>query len=102
SPVFAGLVVLAFVGYAVSGVMRIGQPEPPAAKKTNPDGSAVFEPPELKPAAVMPASRADWLGALAGLCAVAAVCLPAARDFGRVRGRRILALARLSFKEAVR
>jgi hypothetical protein len=47
----------------------------------------------------------DWrdaFGIIGGACAIIAVCAPVARNVVALSPRRILALARLSFKEAVR
>jgi hypothetical protein len=44
----------------------------------------------------------DWSLTVGGLCAIAAVCLPLLRNLPTWRMRRVWALTRLSFKEALR
>jgi hypothetical protein len=55
------------------------------------------------PSGTMAATIGDWIMALSGLLALAVVCAPVVLDLTtRISGRRIWAIARLSWKEAIR
>jgi hypothetical protein len=91
-----GLIVAGVLGalaaYVVSGVMFLSE-QPLSISAVTPEGRAFTY-------FIYP--QADWWLSIAGACALFAVCLPVLLSIGRrLHVRRIWALARLSFKEAL-
>lgn len=92
--VFAGL---ALIGYAiVLALLILGKGAAPELPPPPPGSPVIVEPPrfhsELRPVALM----------FAGLFALLGIGEPFVRDLGKLRGRRIWALSKIGFKEAVR
>jgi ABC-type transport system involved in multi-copper enzyme maturation permease subunit len=92
SPPFVLLLVVALGAYAAYGGLRLRE------AVRGEDAVAVEE--TKGPKGIQ--SAADWAGLTGGLCALAAVTLPFFQGLSRLSGRRIWALAELSFKEAIR
>ncbi|MBI3411297.1 MAG: hypothetical protein HY040_23430 [Planctomycetes bacterium] len=92
NPLFIALVSIVFLLYAMVGALFLGRAMGIRV------GNVM---PSTDPSKLL--TTGDWLLALAGSCAVLAVLLPMLGDLGtgRLRWRRIVALARLSFKEAM-
>jgi ABC-type transport system involved in multi-copper enzyme maturation permease subunit len=95
SKLFVAATALAALGYAVYFVLFLFAPRPaPAPAGPAPSGAA----PPLGPLALVQ----SYVLALAGACAMVPVGVPFVRNLSQLRFRRIYALAKLSFKEAVR
>lgn len=96
---FVLALLLAIVGYSVGVGVKAREPE------FNPQEEAPATPQDTLPikiAAKPPKTLGSWLVFAGGFCALTAVCLPFFVDLPRLRLRRIWALAKLSFKEALR
>lgn len=88
--------ILVLAGVSAAGYVLLGLLHLPDLLATLRGAEAPPPPTGWRAAAVF------WLWTVAGASALVAVLLPVLADLGRLSPRRILALARLSFKEAVR
>jgi hypothetical protein len=97
-PVIVLLATLSAAAYVAAGVLYKLEPASPIVDR-NP--SPVAPKPPVSP----PTTQAIWRGhaqTVGGLLAILGISLPFFVDLTRMRARRIWALARLSFKEAIR
>lgn len=91
--------ILAMVAYGAAGVFRSMEPPAPPPPPVNPNPEA------LKPPPPPPSQQAVWRDncmAIGGAFALFGLSMPFLFDLAQMRWSRIWALAKLSFKEAIR
>src|SRR5262249_51405908 len=96
-PAILVFAVLSAILYGAAGVLLSMEPRSPVVEKVDPLAPKPPPPP--------PTWQAVWRDhalTAAGSMAIIAITMPFFVDLGRVRFRRVWALAKLSFKEAVR